>query len=144
VSLRGPAAEPASAISLDAPPAIHLETNAVRLVSANEVLWRIVPTTPGEYVLTVRAGHDANSKTLLVSDRIARRSPIRVSSSLVDQFLYPAEPPLSGADGIASVAISYPEATIDVLGWHVHWLIVYVVLSMTCAFALARRFGVTL
>jgi hypothetical protein len=144
VSLRGQGADPVAAISLEAPPEIRIETSAVRLAAANEVLWRIVPTKAGDYVLTVRAGHDAGAKAVHVSNGVARRSPIRVSSNLVDQFLYPAEPPLSGADGIASIAINYPEAAIDVGRWHVHWLIVYVVLTMVVAFALARRFGVIL
>ena len=82
------------AITLDAPAAIRIESTAVRLTAANEVLWRIVPTTPGDYDLTIRAGSDADTKTVHVSDRVARRSPIRVSASLVDQFLYPAESPL--------------------------------------------------
>ena len=108
------------------------------------MLWRIVPTAPGDYDLTIRAGSDADTKTVHVSDRVARRSPIRVSASLVDQFLYPAESPLADSGPVASIAVSYPEATINVFGWRVHWLIVYFVLSMACAFALARRFGVTL
>jgi hypothetical protein len=145
VSLRDASrvADAAAAITLEAPPDIRVETSAVRLPAANEVLWRIVPTAPGDYMVTIRAGNDVSAKTVHVSDRVARRSPIRVASSLADQFLYPAEPPLTDP-GVASIAISYPEASIDVLGWRVHWLIVYVVLSTACAFALAPRFGVTL
>ena len=136
--------ERAGAVTLDAPPSVRVESSAVRLTAANEVLWRIVPTSPGDFDLTIRAGSDADTKTVHVSDRVARRSPIRVSPSLLDQFLYPAEPPLPDSSPIASIAIGYPEATVDVLGWRVHWLIVYVVLSTACAFALAPRFGVTL
>lgn len=145
VSLERPSGsdQRAASISLEAPAAIRVETSAVRLPAANEVVWRIVPTAPGDYVVTVRTGNGDTTKTVQVSERIARRSPIRVSPSLLDQFLYPAEPPLADPD-LRSIAVSYPEAAIDVLEWRVHWLIVYVVLSMACALALARRFGVTL
>jgi hypothetical protein len=131
-------------IELEAPAAVRVETKAVRLPAANEVVWRIVPTAAGDFTLTVRAGGEAVTKTLHVSDRPARRSPARISPGLVDQALYPAEPPVAAAGPIASIAVTYPEAAIDVLGWHVHWLIVYFVLSMAAAFILARRFGVTL
>ena len=136
--------ERGAAVTIDAPPSIRVESSAVHLTAANEVLWRIVPTSPGDFDLTIRAGSDADSKTVHVSDRVARRSPIRVSPSLLDQFLYPAEPPLADSGPVVSIAVSYPEATINVLGWRIHWLIVYVVLSTACAFALAPRFGVTL
>lgn len=136
-------ADRTAGVSLEAPPAFRVETGAVRLPAANEVLWRIVPTAAGDFDLTIRDGAVADSKTVHVSNRLARRSPLRVAPGLVDQLLYPSEPPLANAN-VASIAIGYPEAAIDVLGWHVHWLIVYVVLSMACAFALAGRFGVTL
>ena len=42
------------------------------------------------------------------------------------------------------IDVRYPEPGLDVLGWRLHWLIVYVVVSMVTAFALARPLGVTL
>jgi hypothetical protein len=130
-------------LELDAPAAVRIETPAVRLASSNEVLWRIVPSTPGDFTLTIRAGAAAESKTLHVSGGPGRRSPLR-ASELVDQFLYPSEAPLPPSSPIARIAVTYPEAAIDVLGWRVHWLIAYVVLSMASALVLARRFGITL
>ena len=144
VELRGATGDGASPVELDAPSGLRIETPAVSLSSSHEVLWRIVPTAVGEYMLTVRAGNSSGTKTVHVSDRPARRSTTRVSPGLVDQFLNPAERPLDDAGPIASIAVTYPEAAIDVLGWHLHWLIVYLLLSMACALILARRFGVTI
>ena len=131
-------------VALTAPAAVRVETGAVRLSSSSEVLWRIVPTAPGDYALTIRAGDDTVTKTLHVSDRPARRSPTRVSAGFVEQLLSPSEPPLDESSSIVAIAVTYPEAEIDVFGWHVHWVIVYGVLSMICALVLARRFGVTI
>jgi uncharacterized membrane protein (DUF106 family) len=140
----GAAGTATNRIELEAPAAVRVETEAVRLPAANEVLWRIVPTLAGEFTLTVRADGEAVTKTVHVSDRPARRSPTRVSPGLVDQVLYPAEPPIAAAGPIASIAVTYSEAGIDVFGWQVHWLIVYFVLTMAAAFMLARAVGVTL
>jgi hypothetical protein len=134
----------AAGAALEAPAAVRVETDAVRLASPNEVLWRVVPTATGEYTLSVRIGDATAVKTLHVSDHPARRSPRRVSPSLVDQLLYPSEPPLFGNSTIAAITVPYPEPGIAVLGWRVHWIVLYAVLSMGCAWVLARRFGITL
>lgn len=130
-------------VELRAPAGIRVDTPAVILPGAGEVGWRIVVTAPGDYVVHIAGGTTELTKTVHASARPARRSPFRVSGP-IDQLLYPSEPPLP-ADGIAAeIAVRYPEPGLDVLGWRVHWLIVYIVVSMATAFALARPFGVTL
>jgi uncharacterized membrane protein (DUF106 family) len=130
-------------VELQAPDAVHVETGAVQLASSNEVLWRVVPATPGDYLLTIRAGGATESKTLHASGGPARRSPLR-SSNVLDQLLYPSEPPLAPPSPIARIAVTYPDAGIAVFGWNVHWLVVYLVLTMAAAFVIARWFGVTI
>lgn len=129
---------------LDAPASIRIETPAVRLTGSNEVLWRIVPTTTGAFTLTIRHGERAATKTVLVSSGPARRSPFRVSPGLMDQLLYPSEPPLPADSPVSLISVAYPEPGVSIAGWRVHWLIPFVVLSMGAAFVLARRWGVTL
>jgi hypothetical protein len=130
--------------SLEAPPEIRIETGAVQLAGSDEVLWRIVPLSAGDFRLTFRSGDRTAIKTVQVSDAVARRSPRRVSPGLVDQLLYPSEPPLDDRAPVAAITLAYPEPGMDVFGSRVHWLIVFMVLSMAAAFALARWFGVTL
>ena len=135
---------PAGALALDVPAGVRVDTKAVRLSASDEVLWRIVPTVAGDYTLTVHVGSDTATKTLHVSDRPARRSPKRVSAGILNQFLYPSEPLLPGDGSIAAMTVTYSEPGIAVASWRVHWMVVYAVLSMACAFVLARRFGVTI
>jgi hypothetical protein len=130
--------------SLEAPESIRIETDAVRLAARNEVLWRIMPMTVGDHMLTVGVGRQTATKTLHVSNRPARRSPQRTSAGLIDQVLYPSEPPLPEDTGMDVITVAYPEAAVDVLGWRVHWLIVYFILTMTSALLLARRLGITI
>lgn len=136
-------ARDAAAFELGVPDDIRLETPAVMLPGAGEVVWRIVPRAAGRYELMVRAGGEAVSKTLLVSTEAGRRSPFRVSA-LVDQLLYPSESPLSAHGDVVEIAVPYGNAAVAILGWRLHWTIVYLLLSMATAFALARRSGVVL
>jgi hypothetical protein len=60
----------------------------------------------------------------------------------LDELLYPAEPPLDPGP-VEQVAVTYPEANVDVFGFEIHWMIVYFVLSMAFAFLLRGPFKVT-
>lgn len=130
--------------SLDADETIRVETTAVVLPGSAEVLWRIVPTEPGDHTLVAHVSGTPLPKSLHVSGGPARRSPYRVGTGLLDLLLYPSEPPLPAGGPVQQIALRYPEAGLNVLGWQVHWLIVYVVASMATAFGFAKRFGVTL
>jgi hypothetical protein len=129
---------------LEAPPDIRVETGAVQLAGSNEVLWRIVPLSAGDFTVTLRAGGHTFTKTVHVSDGVARRSPLRVAHGVMDLLLYPSEPLLDASGPVSAISLTYPEPGMDVLGFRVHWLILFMVVSMASAFALARRVGVTL
>ena len=134
----------AEAVTLEAPGGVRVETPAVVLPGAGEVTWRLVPTVAGEHVVTVRIGSQAVTKTLHVGEGVARRSPRRVGGSLVQQMLYPSEPPLPLDVGVTEVRLAYPEASVSAAGLAVPWLVVFVAVSMVTAFAFARRLGVVL
>jgi len=128
---------------LEAPPGLDVETAPLWIPSLNEANWRVRAQRPGDYELLVHVNDAAFTKRVRVSNTIVRRAPVRTSSGLLDQLLYPAEPPIR--DGpVKSISVSYPEADVSLLGWETHWLVVFFILAMVFAFALRRPFGVTL
>ena len=141
--LRGLRADAAAGATLVTPDAIRVDTPAVVLQGSGELVWRLTPRAPGDHTLTARVGGTELTKALHVSSGVARRSPMR-GSALVDLLLYPSEPPLPADGPVAEIVLPYSEPGLNLFGWRVHWLIVYVATSMAAAFALARRFGVTL
>jgi uncharacterized membrane protein (DUF106 family) len=130
--------------ALELPAQIEAQTPAVWIPATREVIWRITPREPGEYELRLRVGGESFTKSVRVSSDVVRRSPVRLGGSFLNQLLYPAEAPLPGGSAIASISLGYPERDVRILGWGVHWMIVYFVLSMVIAFALRKRFNVTL
>ena len=130
--------------ALAAPLGIDVQSPAVWIPATREVIWRIAPRAPGEYELQLRVGSEQYAKSIRVSNAVVRRSPERLERGFLNQLLYPAEAPLPSAAAVTSISVGYPERTIPVLGLELHWLIVYVVLSMIFAFALRKRFNVTL
>ena len=114
------------------------------LPSAHEIAWRIRPRTAGSYELRLHVNGTVLSKTVLVSDTVARRSPVRPDTGLVNKFLYPSEPPLPAGAGLSAVTIAYPERHFIVAGRNIGWSGVYLVLTLVFAMLLKRPFNVVM
>lgn len=112
-----------------------------------EVSWTVVPRTPGETTLrVVQADGRVAEKSMAVADggRSARRSPIRERASFWGQLLYPSEPPLEIASGITAIRLPYPERSLRVVGWDVHWLYLYVAAMFAFVLLLRKPLGVVI
>ena len=125
-------------IALDLPPGTRLDTPAIWFPALQQVVWRVVAESTGEYVLGLRAGGIIYGKTLQVSNGLARRSPVRPGASLIDEVLYPSEAPLPDSAPFASIGVAYPDRRIAVFGLQVPWFDVYFVLSVVFALGLKR------
>ena len=130
--------------TLEAPDAVRVETPGVWLPSEREIAWRIRPRAAGSYELRVHMRGMVLSKTLLVSDAVARRSPVRPDTGFLNQLLYPSEPPLPGGAGLTAITIAYPERAFSVAGWNIGWSGVYLALTLAFALVLKGLFGVAM
>ncbi len=130
--------------SLEAPDAVKVETPAVLLPSEREIAWRIRPRAAGSYELRVHLGSTVLTKTVVVSDVVTRRSPVRPARGFVNQLLYPSETPLPDGSGLTAITIAYPERPFSVAGWDIGWSGVYLALTLVFALALKGAFGVVM
>ncbi|MGH9460840.1 MAG: hypothetical protein ACRD1X_06455 [Vicinamibacteria bacterium] len=133
---------PRPSLSLQAPAGIEVETPGVWIPSIPEMDWRIRPESPGEYTVDVVLDGQPYSKSVTVSDDVVLRSPSRLARGFWNQLLYPAEEALPSESPIRSVTVRYPDASVSVFGWPLHWMIVYFVLAIVFAFALRNVFKV--
>lgn len=143
-TLRGDAGSDVPPLTLGAPSAIRVDTPAVWFPAAREVLWRVTPKMEGEYSLAVRLRDEAFSKTLRVSNRVGRRSPLRLAGGVWDQVLYPSEDPLPSDGVLKAISVQYAPRDIRILGWDTSWLVAYIALTFAFMLALRRPFGVVL
>lgn len=121
---------------------VVVETAAVRMPLAGEVSWRVRGLEPGEHTLTIKVGNDAATKRIVVGqrDRLYRLAPLRHDGNFWDGLLYPGEKKLPGA--ISEIKLEYPGIEMDVLGWQIHWIIVYFVLSILFGLSMKGVFKV--
>jgi hypothetical protein len=131
-------------VALDLPRGVRLDSTAIRLPALQQVVWRVVADSGGEFVLGVRAGGANYQKTLRVSGGLARRSPLRPAARLADQLRYPSETPLPDVAALASIGVAYADRPIDVIGWQMPWLAGYIALSFAFALMLKKPLRVTL
>jgi uncharacterized membrane protein (DUF106 family) len=132
-----------SAASLEVPKEIRVLTAGAWFPATQEIIWRVMADAPGEYVVNAKVDGGTFAKTVDATDRVVRRSPVRVAAGFMNQMMYPAEPPLPDGGIVTSISVGYPSRAIRVLRWDVPWVIVYLVLSMAFALVLRKPFGVT-
>ncbi len=128
-------------VTLEAPEGIRIETPAVLLPSEHEVVWRIKPGAQGSYQLRMNFPKGVVLKTLLVSDAVGRRSPLRPHAGFLNQLLYPSELPVTE---LTAIAIDYPSRELRIAGWNIGWVGVYLALTLAFAWILKGLFGVTM
>ncbi len=122
-----------------------MQTEGLWVPLENEMVWRLAGREPGSYQLRLidDSGFET-TKSMVVSDRVVRRSPIKVNGSdWLGQIAYPAETPVPKDGPIEKIELAYPEADVNLLGWKTHWLIAFVLLTIVFAFALRGPLGVT-
>jgi uncharacterized membrane protein (DUF106 family) len=129
---------------LDAPAALRIETPAIVLPALNQVVWRIVGTAPGDYEVRVRTADAEYAKTLHVSSGLSRHSPMRLAPRLLDEVTYPSEAPLPDGAPISMIRVDYPQPGIQVFGRRIHWMVIYIALSVVFAVLLRRPLRVTI
>jgi hypothetical protein len=138
----GGGARPAA--TLDLPAGLRAEAGDVWVKPESQLLWRLVADREGEYELGLHVAGAHLTKTVRVTPRAVRLSPVRVDRGFVSQLLYPAEPPLPAGSPVRAVHLSYPEREVSVLGHGMNWMIPFFVLSIVFAFALRGVFKVTI
>jgi hypothetical protein len=128
---------------LELPQGVAQDTPPVWIPTENRLVWRLSAAESGSYELGVTVAGESTTKSLVVSDSVVRRSPVRVDTTFWKQLLYPAEAPLPGDSGIAEIRLDYPGATVPFLFIDWNWLILYIVLMIVIGFALAKPMKVT-
>lgn len=132
----------ATPATMTADAGIEIQTAAVRLPLTGEIAWRVKAVEPGEHTLTIDVGGQTATKRFVVADadRLVRLAPRRHDGNFWGGLLYPGEKKLSGA--ITAVSVNYPGVEMKVLGWEMHWIIVYFVLSILFGLAMKGLFNV--
>ncbi|MBN1866310.1 hypothetical protein JW916_03360 [Candidatus Sumerlaeota bacterium] len=122
---------------------IVVETAPVRVPATRETAWRIRVEKPGRYTIAIRSKGASVEKAVRVGTEPWNAvSAVRTGAGTTTAFLWPGEKPLAPSSPFESVEVLYPALHIEVLGWRIHWLVLFFVLSILFGFALKGVLGV--
>ena len=130
-----------TALRLEAPSGIVVETPPVRALSESEVSWRIRPKDHVNGTLRVVLPNETIEKTITAGSGRGYASDRR-ASSWSDWIWYPGESRIA-SETVDWVEIRYPSAEVQWFGIAFHWLVWLLVISMITALLFKRRMGVS-
>lgn len=131
-------------VALQVPAGVSVQTPAVWIARSREAAWRIGLDRAGDYEIVITLDGRSATKNIRVSDHVGWRSPGRYDAAFVNQFFFPAEPPIARDVPLEAIEVSYSERQLHVLGLTLHWMVLFFGLSLVFAWLLSARFGVTL
>ncbi len=131
-------------VVLSTSPGIHA-TAPVRIRSTGEVVWRldaVAISAPQQVVVRV-AGASAELQKLIFT---APTQPVAARAYNVNSWwrwlFYPGETLLDGKQGLTELVVSYPPAQYRLLGYEIHWLVTFLVVSLLSGLVAAKVFRI--
>jgi len=128
-----PALELPDGVAVDGPP--------LRIPSLREINWRLRVQAPGIHRLRIVTSQGSAEKLLYAGDGLYPISDDIRQSGLAS-LAQAAEPRLDSAARIQSISLEHPERQLRILGWNVHWLLFFFVVSVVPAYLVKGLFGV--
>ncbi len=121
---------------------VAVDSVPVRIRARDEIDWRIRAAAPGRYEIALVNGERRVEKEVRVAPDETGAAPLRSSPSLAALFVAPTEAPIDPATDLERVEIVYPPWRLSVLGWHMHWVVIFLIVSAAVALLLRKRAGV--
>lgn len=128
--------------SIQLPDGLATTAPAVHVPSENEVAWRLVATTAGEYIVNIRVSDQTFSKQLIVGSGLPRLSSIRLRGKFWERIFVSGEPALPDNKFIEAITVQYPHRNIAFAGIEWNWIWLFFVLSLAAGFLFKSILGI--
>ncbi len=133
----------AGSATLSVPAGLTVETEAMRSLKDNEIVWRVKADGAASGAMMITAGGSSAEKEIAaVTGGLAQVSPKRLNTGFWEKVYYPYEVPLAADGPFTEIRVSYPVAQIKVFGQEMNWLIILLIASILFGFALKKPFKV--
>jgi uncharacterized membrane protein (DUF106 family) len=129
-------------VTLELPPEIATTAPPVHIPADNEIVWRLAGSKDGKYEVKITSGGQSAAKAVCVGSNLVRISTVRLRGQFWERMFLSAEPALADNSPINSIAINYPERSIDVAGYGMNWIWLFFILSMVAGFIFKELLGI--
>lgn len=131
----------ANEIELQLPADLISSAPAVHIPQDKEVVWRLVAQHDGQYDVRIAAGGQTVSKQVVVSQGLARISPVRMRGRLWER-ISSGEPALADNSAIQSISVTYPPRIINFAWMEWNWIVLFFVISLIAGFIFKSALGI--
>ena len=131
------------AMTLTPSPQLAVEAGPVRIPSLREVSWRLRVRDGAPAWVDLAAAGQTVRKAVAAGPGLQRVSPLRPGPGFQDQLLNPSESPLPAGSAIRAIEVLHPEAELRMGSARLHWLVVFLALSLGFGLILLKPLRMT-
>ena len=132
----------ANDVALEVPPEIAITAPPVHVAAENDIVWRLVGSKEGKYLVKVTASGQSAEKSVCIGSGLPRISTVRMRDHFWERIFTSAEPALPRNGPIESISIDYPEREIEIAGYGMNWIWLFFILSMVAGFIFKELLGI--
>jgi hypothetical protein len=121
-------------VELRLPDTLLTSDAVVHIPQENTVVWRVVAGRDGAYDVHVLAGGQDAIKRVVVSSGLSRLSPVRLRGDFWERTFHSSESALPDTSPIQSIAVNYPERSIQFAWMSWNWIVLFFVVSLVAGF----------
>lgn len=129
-------------VEIQTPEGLQIETPPIRIAPLSEIDWRLKATRVGDWQIRLIVDGKEYSKTVRVGSRFVKLAPYRLAGNSLSGLLYPVEKSLPGDGALSEIHIRYPHRETRVWGMPIHWLVIFLVVSIAAGFSMKGVFKV--
>ncbi len=123
--------------------AIQIDTPALRVKQRNEINWVVTPVETGMHDVVITYGDSEVCNFPVFTGNVnVRKIPDGVYKNWTKRLLHPGARQLDRLNPVRSLAIFYPTSRKYFLGWQLHWLAIFLIVSVVSGFAGKRLVNV--
>ncbi len=128
-----------SGVRLEPGDGVALVGKPLRIPHTREINWSIRPKRQGAAFLTFLFHQQRVQKRIIVlNDGLVRVSPTTPARHFWDTLRHPGEAPLPKGSFAERISVDYPARTVNFLGWELHWIVYFLIVSSLSALAFKR------
>jgi hypothetical protein len=128
--------------SLQPPVGLATTAPAVHVPSENEVAWRMVAATDGDYIVSIQVSDQTFSKRVVVGSGLSRLSSVRLRGRFWKRIFVSGEPAVPDNNFIDAIEVLYPARNITFAWIEWNWIWLFFVLSLAAGFLFKSILGI--
>ncbi len=121
---------------------IKIASSPVHIIEKNEISWKILIKEYGIGTLNFNVDSKIYEKDIIASNKKIKVTPFSISGGFFMQLKNIGSTFLPDDGVIKSISVVYPKSSLNISGWNIHWLVIFLILSLFSGTVIMKIFGI--